>query len=753
MTKKYGDYGAGPQEARPLVWEHLAEPEQKLLENVHARLNEICDRAPPQPDPRSPEPWAEIDQDPRGRVMFINGGRGSGKTTLLVTLLDQLSRARQKNGEQDPVTGGLANRVRPLSILDFDPLPEGLPLHAWLVQAWLPLVKYLEGCTRKKSPQARDEICLEAAILQEEWDKLFERAVFGWADIHDGRPVVERLFDHRDQLSGYQALADDWRVFVDHVFERLVKAGDPNAAVILVPIDDVDLQVGRNTELIHATRLLRHPRVVYLITGDLEHTRDVVLLDYRRQHRKVAGLSGSSGMPPEDQLLLGKCSDLADALMEKAFPETNVFATAPVSIETLLTLNGGELQKVLDELTVGDQPVGQWLLSRSTVKTGSNEAFMQWRGVQRMFDRLLQIDSTKEKAAYVLKEILAQGDAAKSVTTISDQPHGAVVDFGLAGELRVSGVPGWHAGIRNQRIVVGTKLKTPTQFVTLDNRSFNAPFALLARELHEETEDPDTGAQKQGTGGRGPVRADRTVPIIGAVLAWTRWTNAPRNAIFLWRFARYPSIPLLRRWLRDWDDITDKIRGKEEQDEKLAYAWVYCQLRWRKPNVPPDHDRVDEPNEPDWAGKLDDAAWHALLKTAADAAEGENNKDFTYWYRRELPLFATPELGLPEAVQRRILNTLVQGAFVNASTNAEFRSWIASFDPSPVKRSGGLLRGERHQCAMNALYAEWDENRDGDEPTDEEGDRLLEEVRNLHPEAPWYTMRSPVKRKGSPKAP
>lgn len=719
MKKPYGDYVAGPQEARPLSWTELATSERDLLTDIHARLNEICKAAVVQRTPRSLDPWAEMEHDPRGRVMAITGARGSGKTTLLVTLLDQLRRARNLDFS-DPITDGPAVGVRPLPILDFDPLPDGLPLHAWLVQAWLPLVEHLEAHAlgaRVSPPHPNDPF--EAATLREAWDRLFERAVIGWTDVHDGRSMVDRLFDHRDQLRDYQTLASDWKQFVDEVFARLEQSGDRGAAAILVPIDDLDLQVRRNVELIHAIRLLRHPRVIYLITGDLAHTLEVLFFDYRRQHLQLASVGAFHVSEASQQELDIMCRAPAEALLEKAFPVPYRFGTSPVSLKMLVDLRDGQLKAALNSLSAGGRPLGDWLSDRCSGPIGSNENYLQWRSAQRILERLNQFTDAKEQAKYILHDILAQKDATDSVR-VADPGHGAVIDYGLAGELSMTVRPGWFTGPPNRRITVGTELVA--HLSAPDGRPLDAPSAVLARELHEVTEDPQTGLSRTGTGLRGPVQADRIIVNIATVLAWTRWTNGPRNAIFLWPFARYPRIPTLRSWLRDWDEITNQIRDAKDPAERLAYAWIHCQLVWGQMSVP---------STPIWAGALEENHWVSLLQAAADASRTD---DFKYWYGASLPLFATPEFGLPVKVQRTILTAL-------ATSDEPSRQLVLRLDPPRTDAAAG----ERHQCVVDALYAAWKEGGSrGTEPTDTDADALLTEARKLYPDAPWYQVRDVV---------
>ncbi len=730
--KKHEKYGAGPQEAHPIQWSKLVPSEQQLLGRIHAHLRAICSTPRPQkvPSDSPAEPWAEIEEDPRGRVMVINGARGSGKTTLLVTLLDQLNRTRGPDA-QASIKEGAASGVRPLGILDFDPLPKGVPLHAWLIQAWLPLVRYLEaGAARSHSNQ------VQCAPLREAWDNLFKQAVTAWTDVDDGRSMVDRLFDQSDQLRNYQDLAKTWRSFVADVFELLGKV-DSEAEVILISIDDVDLQVKANVELIHAMRLLRHPRVIYLVTADLRHAEEVVSLDFLGQHDALRGQARLK--PSDEEKLRRRCQDLSTAILEKAYPAAYIFATEPVSITDLLNWKGHTLCTILDNLKIGSAEgkdgvgVGTWLANRADGPTGSNESFMHWRGVQRIRDEVDNSTPVEQQAALVLRHILAQGDAKDHVSIISRKGHGAMVDFRLAGDLLVTAVPAWFTGSRNNRIVVGTELTNV--FKSANEEVRDVPTALLAREMHEATEDPDTGAPKNGNGRRGPVQADSVILTITTVLVWTRWTNAPRNAIFLWPFARFPRIPTLREWLRDWDRFTSAIRDSQGPDEKLAYAWILCQLKWGK---------LAAPEPPKWESPLADDKWDTLFDSVVQGTE--EGGDFRNWFKDSFPLLALPEFGLPERVQQRVLNLLRVKVLDTLSPEGAW-DWFLRFDTH--LRDGKPRRGERHQCAMDALYVAWEESGSGKEPDDEEGDKLIKEAEKLYPEAPWIQLREELILRGA----
>ncbi len=118
-------------EARPIAWECLSGKERGLIEKgADVWIKAVVDDAA-----RKKVPVDAIDERRSGRVLFIDGPRGAGKTSLLLTILK-----RWRNGskttdanEKGPCNENL--RVL-LPVLDFDPLPPGMPLHGWLIEAW-----------------------------------------------------------------------------------------------------------------------------------------------------------------------------------------------------------------------------------------------------------------------------------------------------------------------------------------------------------------------------------------------------------------------------------------------------------------------------------------------------------------------------------------------------------------------------------------------------------------------------------------
>jgi hypothetical protein len=208
-----------------------------------------------------------------------------------------------------------------LPVLDFDPLPDGMPLHAWLLEPWRLFLKSdKNGLPASCGGDDED--------LSEKLADLADKAIAGWTrarDVDGG--TVARTIAYREQTAGWLETRDTWRTFVDAVVCRYNRC-DKNRGthgrhrhLFVVAIDDVDLQVEELPSLLHAIRLFEHPNVLYILTGDLEHLQLGVRLDYRRRHKALAGRG--KALPGDEPVLdeIRSSSDrLAKALLEKVLP-------------------------------------------------------------------------------------------------------------------------------------------------------------------------------------------------------------------------------------------------------------------------------------------------------------------------------------------------------------------------------------------------------------------------------------------------
>jgi hypothetical protein len=265
---------------------------------------------------------ARPDAQRTGRVLLIDGGRGTAKTTLLLTFLDAWAK-RCAPGEKAPAwaqegeRGAALGNLFCLKPLDFDPMPAHLPLIAWIFQHLAKLAKgvvELPGaCTTLRERHSRAEA---PRRLDERWTRLVEHAIQGWEKPGEGRTYGERTEAERVRLQAWSSLLDELHGALDDLVAALEAqpCGACAPALIVLPIDDADLQLGRSAELVHALQLLWHPRLVFLVTGDRELLKAVVAADVAGEYRKMRHAPALDDMP-------AKLTDLPELRVQKAIPE------------------------------------------------------------------------------------------------------------------------------------------------------------------------------------------------------------------------------------------------------------------------------------------------------------------------------------------------------------------------------------------------------------------------------------------------
>jgi hypothetical protein len=271
--------------AGPILWDRLSETERQLLKyEADPWITSVVADAIRSPRrPTSPE---YIDHDRSGRVLFITGPRGAGKTSILLTLLEGWKGNPAYREPDAKIISDCHDFRVLLPILDFDPLPHGMPLLGWLLEPWRRLNQHTQR-TRTVSGEETD--------LSELFAEVFDRAVIGWTRATvEGKGVVERASAYAEQAQGWIETRMLWHTFVNSWVCQIAHGSqgtcnDSHRVVFIVPIDDVDLQVEHIPDLLHAIRLLHHPNVAYVLTGDYDHLGFAVILDYMGRHIKLLG--------------------------------------------------------------------------------------------------------------------------------------------------------------------------------------------------------------------------------------------------------------------------------------------------------------------------------------------------------------------------------------------------------------------------------------------------------------------------------
>jgi hypothetical protein len=333
-------------EARPIPWKQLSTPEQREIQKANEWIAAVAS------DAKRERPVADdIDTRRSGRVLFIDGVRGAGKTSLMLTLLAGWSGEEKYQKYQEPVQPIPSLRVL-LPVLDFDPIPRGMPLHGWLLEPWRKEAERLEA----KGPSGGS-----SKDLSERWADIFERAVIGWTPATvGGTGVVEKAIAYQEQASGWIETHTVWHDLVNTAVCRSSNclkdpckgSKDPckekHSFLFVVAIDDVDLQVEQIPQLLHAIRLLHHPNVVYVLTGHYEHLKFALELDYIDRHGHRAHTRRHGEQWVEDELwekTKGWSEKLRDAFLEKALPKHARLSLPILSTQAVLdlTIVGGSL--------------------------------------------------------------------------------------------------------------------------------------------------------------------------------------------------------------------------------------------------------------------------------------------------------------------------------------------------------------------------------------------------------------------------
>lgn len=214
-----------------------------------------------------------IDDQRRNQVLLLDGKRGSGKTALLITLFEQWRRLATGAEAED----GFAEvsddkgRVIPLALLDLRSLPKHTSVLVHVAGALRRIVEHLDVDQRPSSPgmspPADDGSFAEASRL---WRRFLSATAA--MEINSGRrsatldpeSFAEELHEsEQDRLD----LGELFGKLMDRVVARFSER-ERITPVFVLAIDDADMNPARLEECFEVLEGLRHPRVVFVLTGD-----------------------------------------------------------------------------------------------------------------------------------------------------------------------------------------------------------------------------------------------------------------------------------------------------------------------------------------------------------------------------------------------------------------------------------------------------------------------------------------------------
>lgn len=278
-------------EAKVLLWNDLTPQQKDAALQVHKLLLEYSTRE----FKRSEKPGGvrrflpPIDKERWNQNLLLDGAQGSGKTSLLVTLLDLWNATFDKCSATDgdsKMSADLEQKrsrwlidpsswsVVPLGIVDLQPLPKHTPVLLHLVE---PLARVLEAMEEREEPEDHSAPWLGAEPhglkSRKAWQELVNAIVAGWDHAASNRwtrlDAENAVFEVDRAVRSHQNLVSSFDRFADHLVLDFTKwRRSPRPPLFVLPVDDADMNPGRAEELLEALRMLHHPRVVFLLTGE-----------------------------------------------------------------------------------------------------------------------------------------------------------------------------------------------------------------------------------------------------------------------------------------------------------------------------------------------------------------------------------------------------------------------------------------------------------------------------------------------------
>ena len=335
----------------PIPYESLSKGEQQTIVEVCALLMEIKQSA----EVRS---GAARDRDnstdsiwgtavPKlNNVILFDGERGVGKTSLMLTLINALSDSKEwkKKESNDNFPGDIDQSVRVMRQIDFDPLPPDLPIYSWIIQAFHPMVTKIINSNPDMSVNIfeNDSFGEKNDSFAALYRSLHQAATVGWTTglfkEQLGKDAAEFLMWQQEQQIDWQRLQKQWHNFIDKLLKKLENSDrcdslaiPPNSLIVL-PIDDLDLQVTRTRELLLALRVLRHNRLVYLLTGHANNTDLALTTSFYRDF-----IDRTSDWDEEVLDRIWESSKrLGQPLRDKTIPSSQIFVIESVAIRDAL---------------------------------------------------------------------------------------------------------------------------------------------------------------------------------------------------------------------------------------------------------------------------------------------------------------------------------------------------------------------------------------------------------------------------------
>lgn len=650
--------------------------------------------------------------DPRrhNRVLLIDGGRGAGKTALLVTLLHHLRASFGEIGqprsepEASPRWTDNERRIMPVGLLDLHPLPPSTNLLFHLVGRLERVVECLEGESRDRDQPAW---CLAEGKLasRRAWDQLLRAVAAGW----DGNLALRRgtidLEAYTVELEETERqrlnVIDTFAAFVDALvkdFKAIDCGRRKGAPLFVLAIDDADMNPVRSVELLNVVRILWHPRVAFLLTGDSDLFLHVLSEHYlgelrgplRGHHVTVGEVAAVAANRP--------VSKLATEFYDKIIPAGHRCRVSPIPPARRLHQTGTDLAEIFDQIHA-ESPREHTLAWCFTTTPQLCEALpdrlralIDTADMARLEARETSPLAASRIAAAIWRHALRVSRAVPPVyhedTVIADETTGAI-EIQLAEPLGVwadmrpfvsatsEGAPAltFNTVHRLDGVVNDTGAYLP--------RPLTAALMLAADVAAEQTDGAWLGPNAEQDGYEGIFAASTYQPKI---------SNGPIR--FAWPLPARSTLPFYAAFSSRWSSHLKRYarRGGNrsvtpEEVGVLARQYLHLVIYlWRGST---DLRVSDKP-----------PSWEELARRLIKLAE-RGGTFWRSWAISRAGLLAAPEYGLPAEAANAWLNALIGTA---DSSWGQFRDGMSSERRLRVD-AGGAQSTERVCSSIDEAFA------------------------------------------------
>ncbi len=301
-------------------WDELSEDQRQAIDGIHEYLMEFMKEAasPQWTDPPTELPYGHfvprLHEHRLSNILLLDGRRGTGKTTVMLTLLQIWKEALgaapsaklfQSIPKERPTVNCLAlKQLVPLEILDMQPLSGDPSLLLQLAgrlyrvaEQLQPQRQYQDLVDGRRKPAWTREADQESESMKA-WRQFARTVAVGTEDRPRERQAQLNPEDFAIELEQSECLRmrlqERWHAFVDRLCldlaQRKELAGLPTlgpSPCFMIPIDDADMNPDRGVELLNLVRSLWHPHVVFLVTGEANLFRELLVAHYQRKPSKL----------------------------------------------------------------------------------------------------------------------------------------------------------------------------------------------------------------------------------------------------------------------------------------------------------------------------------------------------------------------------------------------------------------------------------------------------------------------------------